>query len=222
MRNFECDAILFDLDGVLVDSTPVVVRTWHNWAGSQGLEAQSILEVAHGRRTAETIRFVAPHLDAGSEAEELERVAAEDLDGVFEIENARELLASLPQGSWAVVTSGTRLLATRRMEHTGLPIPAASITAEDVANGKPHPEAYLRGAELLDAPPEACVVVEDAPSGVQSAKAAGMRVVAVATTYCKEELSEADEVVDSLTQISVAISRSDPAADRRPRLMLRM
>lgn len=222
VRDFGCDAILFDLDGVLVDSTAVVVRTWRNWAGSRGLDAQSILEVAHGRRTAETIRLVAPHLDADSEAEDLERVAEGDLDGILEIEKARELLASLPQNSWAVVTSGARALATRRMEHTGLPLPDAFVTAEDVTHGKPHPEAYLRGAELLGARPEACVVIEDAPSGIRAAKSAGMRVVAVTTTYRREELSEADEVVESLALIRTAVSRAELSADAGSRLTLRM
>lgn len=222
MRDFRCDAILFDLDGVLVDSTEVVVRTWRNWAGSRGLDPPSILQVAHGRRTAETIRLVAPHLDADSEAEDLERVAERDLDGVLEIENARELLASLPPESWAVVTSGTRALATRRIEYTELPLPEVFVTAEDVTNGKPHPEAYLRGAELLGVKPEACVVVEDAPSGIRAAVAAGMRVIAVATTYRKEELSEADKVLNSLVQIEIVVSRSKSAADRGPRLTIRL
>lgn len=202
---FECDAILFDLDGVLVDSQAVVVRTWQEWAVEKDLDAGRILEVAHGRRPAEVVRLFAPHLDADAEARELERMETNDLEGVLEIEGARELLSSLPADGWTVVTSGTRALASGRMEHVGLPLPERFVSADDVENGKPHPEAYLKGAEILGVSPEACVVVEDAPSGVSSAKSAGMRVVAVATTYREDDLHEADAVVASLTDFQATL-----------------
>ena len=201
MRSFGCEAVLFDLDGVLVDSNLVVVRTWSKWAERRGIEVGRILEVAHGRRTAETVRLVAPDLDAEAEAAELERMEVEDLDGVLEIEGAIQLLASLPEDGWTVVTSGPRAMAIRRMEHVGLPLPERFVTAEDVKEGKPHPDAYLKGARILGIRPEACVVIEDAPSGVRSARAAGMTVVAVATTHGREDLAEADVVVGSLAEI---------------------
>jgi sugar-phosphatase len=205
VRTFECDAILFDLDGVLVDSQAVVVRTWHEWAKEKDLDAGRILEVAHGRRPAEVVRDFAPELDADAEARELERMETNDLEGVLEIEGARELLSSLPTEGWTVVTSGTRALASGRMEHVGLPLPERFVSADDVENGKPHPEAYLKGAEILGVSPEACVVVEDAPSGVSSARSAGMRVIAVATTYREDDLHEADAVVASLTDIQATL-----------------
>jgi sugar-phosphatase len=208
VRTFECDAILFDLDGVLVDSQAVVVRTWHEWAKEKDLDAddaERILEVAHGRRPAEVLRDFAPELDADAEARELERMETNDLEGVLEIEGARELLSSLPADGWTVVTSGTRALASGRMEHVGLPLPERFVSADDVENGKPHPEAYLKGAEILGVSPEACVVVEDAPSGVSSARSAGMRVIAVATTYREDDLHEADAVVASLTDFQATL-----------------
>lgn len=217
MKRFLCEAVLFDLDGVLVDSTPVVVRAWRGWAAERGLDAERIIEIAHGRRTAETIRLVAPHLDADVETRELERAEAGNLDGVLEIAGALDLASSLPKDAWTVVTSGTRLLATSRMRHVGLPLPQRFVTADDVANGKPHPEPYLTGAEVLGVAPEACVVIEDAPSGVRAAKAAGMRAIAVATTYGAKDLSEADVVVDLLTRIR-PILRSDGG----PRIELRV
>src|SRR5215212_767954 len=221
VRTFECEAILFDLDGVLVDSTAVVVRTWREWAEERGLDAGRILEVAHGRRAAETVRLFAPDLDADSEARELERIEVNDLDGVLKIEGARELLSSLPTDGWTVVTSGTRALASSRMEHVGLPLPERFVSADDVENGKPHPEAYLRGAEVLSVRPEACVVVEDAPSGVSSAKSAGMRVIAVGTTYRKDGLGEADAVASSLTDIQ-ATPHPESEAEYGPRFELRV
>jgi sugar-phosphatase len=219
MKSFACEALLFDLDGVLVDSTSVVVRAWREWAGRRGLDAERILEIAHGRRTAETIRLIAPDLDAEAETRALERAEAGNLDGVLEIAGALDLVSSLPEGSWTVVTSGTRELATARIKHVGLPLPERFVTADDVENGKPHPEPYLKGAEILGTRPEACVVLEDAPSGVQAAKAAGMAVVAVATTYRAEDLSEADAVAGSLAEVSV-VRVSNP--DGRPRFELRV
>ena len=203
MRTLDCDGVLFDLDGVLVDSARVVVRTWHTWARHKGLDAERFIEIAHGRRPAETLRLIAPDLDAESEAAELERLEVTDTDGILEVEGALELLGTLPEGSWTVVTSGSRALASGRMRHVGLPLPERFVTADDVENGKPHPEAYLKGAEILGTSPETCVVIEDAPAGVRSAKAAGMRVLAVATTHRDQELHEADVVVGALSDIRV-------------------
>ena len=205
----DCDGVLFDLDGVLVDSARVVVRTWHTWARTKGLDAERFIEIAHGRRPAETLRLIAPDLDAESEAAELERLEVNDTDGILEVEGALELLGTLPEGSWTVVTSGSRALASGRMRHVGLPLPERFVTADDVENGKPHPEAYLKGAEILGASPETCVVIEDAPAGVQSAKAAGMRVVAVATTHRAEDLHEADVVLGALSEMRVLTQARD-------------
>ena len=204
MIDFACDAVLFDLDGVLVDSTAVVRQTWRRWADERGFDAERLIEFAHGRKAAETVRAVAPDLDPDSEVAALERAEAENIDGVLEVEGARELLSSLPPDAWTVVTSGTRSLARGRLVHLGLPVPERFVSADDVANGKPHPEAYLMGARTLSVSPGSCLVIEDAPSGVRAARAAGMRVVALATTYPTEDLREADVVTPALAGISVA------------------
>ena len=203
MSSFGCDAILFDLDGVLVDSTRAVVRIWSEWAEQKGIEAERVLEVAHGRRTIETVRLVAPHLDAEAETEELQRIEIGNLDGMLEVEGALELVSSIPDDGWTVVTSGPRPLATNRLEHVGIPVPEHFVAAEDVTEGKPHPEAYLKGAEILGVNPEACLVIEDAPSGIQAGKSAGMTVISVATTHDEDELSEADAVIASLMDLRV-------------------
>jgi sugar-phosphatase len=142
---FGCDAVLFDLDGVLVDSTPSVERAWREWAALHGFDVADILAVAHGRRTAETISLVAPHLDAEAEAKRLETKEIEDAANVHPIEGAAALLETLPSGRWAVVTSGTRALAHARLRACGLPIPQTFVGAEVVQRGKPDLECYLRG-----------------------------------------------------------------------------
>jgi sugar-phosphatase len=203
MTTFRCAAVLFDLDGVLVDSTRSVERQWRIWAREQGIEGDKVMEVAHGVRTIEVIRAVAPHLDAEAEVKRLESREADDRDGVVVMPGAIELVRSIPEGRWGVVTSGTRLLASERLRLAGVPVPKILVAADDVAQGKPHPEPYLKGADLLGVNPAECLVIEDAPAGIQSAHAGGMKVIALTSTYPASALGEADAVVQRLTQIQV-------------------
>ena len=203
MTTFHCTAILFDLDGVLVDSTRSVERQWCIWAQEQGIDGDKVMAVAHGVRTIEVIRTVAPHLDAEAEVRKLENREAQDRDGVVVMPGAVELVRSIPEGRWCVVTSGTRRLASVRLRLAGIPVPKVLVAAEDVADGKPHPEPYLKGAELLGVNPAECLVIEDAPAGIQSAHAGGMSVVALTSTYPVPALGEADAVVQKLAQIQV-------------------
>ena len=203
MPTFSCSAILFDLDGVLVDSTRAVDREWREWAARKGVDGDAIMAIAHGVRTIEVIRRVAPHLDAEAEANAIENHEANDQRGVAVMPGAVELLRSIPEGKWGVVTSGSRLLAKNRLQFCGLPIPEVLITSDDVTNGKPHPEPYLKGAEQMGVSPLECVVFEDAPAGIQSARAGGMKVVGIASTYAAAKLAEADAVVQKLARIQV-------------------
>jgi len=204
-RVFSCAAILFDLDGVLVDSTASVGRFWALWAAEHNVSPEEAVRVAHGRRTLETIRLLAPHLDAEAETVRLERREADDTDGVGRVHGALELLSTLPAQRWAVVTSGTRYLATRRLATNGLPAPAVFVTADEVTLGKPHPEPYLKGAELLGLSPLDCLVFEDAPAGIEAARAARMTAIGVATTYPAAELTLAHAVVRDLSQVRMRL-----------------
>src|SRR5207302_1473978 len=135
MKTFQCAAILFDLDGVLVDSTRSVERQWRIWAHEQGIGGDKVMNVAHGVRAVEVIRAVAPHLDAEEEVRKLEGREADDHEGVSTMPGALELVSAVPSGYWGVVTSGTRLLATERLHLFGIPIPKVMVTADDVVNG---------------------------------------------------------------------------------------
>jgi len=203
MTTFHCTAILFDLDGVLVDSTRSVERQWCIWAQEQGIDGDKVMAVAHGVRTIEVIRTVAPHLDAEAEVRKLESREAQDRDGVVVMPGAVELVRSIPEGRWCVVTSGTRRLASVRLRLAGIPVPKVLVAAEDVADGKPHPEPYLKGAELLGVNPAECLVIEDAPAGIQSAHAGGIKAIGLTSTYAASALGEADVVVRTLEQIEV-------------------
>ncbi len=203
MPTFSCAAILFDLDGVLVDSTRAVDKEWRAWARRKGVDGDAIMAIAHGVRTIEVIRRVAPHLDAEAEARKIEKHEAHDKEGVSVMPGAEALVHSIPEGRWGVVTSGTRLLASARLRFCGLPVPKVLVTADDVLNGKPHPEPYLKGAEWLGFDPADCLVIEDAPAGIQSARAGGMKVVGITSTYAADALSHADAVIGRLAQIQV-------------------
>ncbi|WPZ37193.1 HAD family hydrolase (plasmid) [Thalassobaculum sp. OXR-137] len=188
---FRVHALLFDMDGTLVNSIAVVERTWTRFADRHGIDADKVLAACHGRRTSETVADFAP--PGVSIAEETARIDAEELadfDGIVEVEGATKLLKSIPAGRWAVVTSADRNLANLRMAAAGLPLPQVMVTAEDVMIGKPAPDGYLAAAEALGVTPANCLVFEDAPAGIQAGNAAGAKVIAVATTLEEQDLED--------------------------------
>ena len=206
---FDCNAILFNLDGVLVDSHHCIERHWVEWANRHHLNTDKVLHYAHGRRTLETIRLVAPHLDAEHEASELEAGEAFDTTGLVKIPGALELLQSIPPDAWGIATSGSRNAASTRLTFGGLPFPGVLISSEDVMAGKPDPEPDLFAAMMLGVKPTTCVVFENAPTGIQAGRAAGMHVVGVVSnSYPPEELSNAHVVIRHLSDIEVQVQRA--------------
>lgn len=201
--SFECESVLLDMDGVLVDSSESVAKVWREWAESHGLDPDTVLQTAHGHRAVETVQIVAPHLDAETEAGKVEIGEIEDAPHVRPIDQSAEFVSTLPSGRWAVVTSATRDLAKARLRQAGIPIPQAFVTAGDVERGKPDPQGYLRAAEMLGSSPGRCLVLEDAPTGVAAAQAAGMITVAVATTHTAADLTDAHVVTSSIGHILI-------------------
>lgn len=207
-------AVLFDCDGVLVDSAASVERAWRRWAVDHGLDEDAVVAVAHGRRTVDTMRELGIRPDElADEVAGLEAAEVADAPSVSAYPEPAALLPALPPETWAVVTSGTHALVTSRLAAAGLPLPAVLVTAEDVAAGKPDPAGYLEAARRLGLPPADCLVVEDAPAGVQAALAAGMRVVGLPTTHPAEELAAAtlvaswDELVLRAAAGRITLSR---------------
>ncbi|MFZ0286293.1 MAG: HAD family hydrolase, partial [Terriglobales bacterium] len=200
-----CRGVLFDLDGVLIDSTPAVARVWKNWAVRHGLDPEEVLKRAHGRPSIATIRELLPLANAEEENRIVEQAEIEDIEGIVPLPGAQELLRNLPLERWTIVTSCTRRLAEVRLRAAGLKIPQAMVTCSDVENGKPHPEPYLKGAGALSLAAADCVVIEDVPAGIRSGKAAGSRVIAVETTAEEEYLQRAgaDWIVGSCRNIGV-------------------
>lgn len=199
---FRGSAILFDMDGTLVDSMAHDERQITRWATRHGLDPQPILKISHGRRTDDIIREVAPHL---ATAEEFARFGEEELadrDGIRAIDGAAALLRTLPRDSWALVTSAPTRLAQLRMECAGLPLPAVVVSADDVKHGKPDPEGVLLAARRLGVEPPQCLVIEDTPAGIQAAWAAGMRSLGITTTYSCNELGS-EHCIRDFTSVRV-------------------
>jgi len=211
MVEISCHGVLFDLDGVLVDSTPAVARVWTKWALAKGFEdPDEIVRRAHGRPSIDTVRDLLPGADFELENEVILRGEIEDTEGVIALPGVRELLNSLPADQWAIVTSCARPLAEIRLKTAGLPIPHRLQTSDDVRRGKPDPEPYLKGAALLGVPAGRCVVFEDAPAGIRAGKAAGALVIALPTTCPEADLEQAgaDWIISSYDDLAVAKSNN--------------
>jgi sugar-phosphatase len=191
MTKIQCAGVLFDLDGVLVDSTPAVARVWAIWARRHGFEADEVVRQAHGRPSIATIRELLPEGNHEAENAEVQRAEIDDVDGVVPLPGALELLRALPAERWVIATSCTRPLAEVRIRAAGLPEPKYLITSSDVVHGKPNPEPYLKAAISLGVAPTECLVIEDAPAGIRAGKAAGARVFALRTTAPDPELTAA-------------------------------
>jgi mannitol-1-/sugar-/sorbitol-6-phosphatase len=206
MMAIRCSAVLFDMDGVLIDSTPAVARVWTRWAIRRGLNPDKVVQMAHGRPSRTTIRELLPDANIDREDREVERQELADLDGVVLLPGARELLDSLPPDRWTIATSCTRALAEVRLQAAGLPIPKNMITSTDVKIGKPDPEPYLKAAAKLGFAASDCVVVEDAPAGVRAGKAAGARVIALLTTMSRRDLEDAgaDWILHNCAEITAS------------------
>jgi sugar-phosphatase len=216
MKEILCRGVLFDLDGVLVDSTPAVARVWRGWALEHNFNPEEVTHAAHGRPSISTIREYLPTLDETAiqaQNAEVERREIEDVDGVVPLPGSLELMRALPQDRWTIVTSCTRRLALVRIRAAGLPEPEKIITSTDITRGKPDPEPYIKGAAILGLPPAECIVVEDAAAGVRAGKAASCREIALRTTDEDAALTAAgaDWIVKDCSYIDCDHSRgADP------------
>ena len=204
----QCKGFLFDLDGTLVDSLPVVERSWCHWADRHGIDHQDVLNFIHGKQAITSLRHFLPgrsEEEIQSEFTYLEQIEAADTDGIVALPGAIELLQHLNEAHipWAIVTSGSIPVAHARHKAAGLPLPEVFVTAERVKRGKPEPDAFLLGAELLGLHPADCVVVEDAAAGVLAGLNACSHVIAVNVPAGSPRLDEVDFVISSLETLDV-------------------
>jgi len=205
-------AVLFDLDGVLVESREATERVWMAWARKNGVGEEELRSAMHGVRSVEVVRTVRPELDAEAEAAGIEEAQAVDTEGLRAIPGATAALSALREDRVAVVTSATRRLAAARLAAAGIAPPAVMVTAEEVTRGKPDPEGYLAAADRLGVDPAEALVVEDAPPGVEAGRAAGAAVVGVKSTHAAPELGAADVVIETLEELPGVLAREFDAA----------
>jgi sugar-phosphatase len=196
--------LLFDLDGVLVDSRICDELVWRSWAAQRGVDPDPMIRAGQGRRASETLREVAPDLDAAAEAAVIDAMEERETSGLRAVAGAASLLAQLEPTRWGIVTSASRRVANLRLMTAGLPIPAVFITRDLVERGKPDPQGYLWAAASLRVEPADAVVFEDAPAGIAAARAGGMRVVGIATTHAPAAIAAADLVVPDLSALRLA------------------
>lgn len=201
--------ILFDMDGVLVSSLGSVERSWEKWAKARGIDPELAIRTAHGRRAIETVRMLRPDLDDMKELEWLEEMEVNDNVGLETLAGVERILEMLPEKYWTVVTSATERLARSRMEAGGIRVPARIISADVVERGKPNPEPYRKGAELLGLAPSDCLVIEDSASGAQAGHAAGCKVLATLYSHSLESLKSADWIVPSLEDVHMRVAGDD-------------
>lgn len=204
---FEAKGVLFDMDGVLVSSIGSVNRCWRRWAVHYGVPNAESYHVPHGVRAIDIMKQLVPGIDPVEGLRRIEDMELQDTADLKVLPGAQELLESLPVAAWAIVTSATRRLLLGRLQAAGLPLPGLIVSADMVERGKPDPEPYRRGAELIHSQPGDCLVVEDAPSGVQAGVAAGCTVLGVEGTHPREELLAAGArwVVPSLRAVTAAL-----------------
>ena len=200
--NLPCAAVLFDVDGTLVDSTPLIEGAAREWAAEYGIDADEFLSDAHGRRTADRVADFLPPDQVPAAVAPLDALELVRTDGITALPGAVDLLGNLNGLPHAFVTSMDRAQLTLRTDVTGVPVPPVAVTAEDVPDGKPDPSGYLRAAQHLGVDPSACIVIEDAPAGIAAGRATGATVIAVLTSHPPESLTEAHHTVRNLTQVT--------------------
>jgi len=219
MPELRVDALIFDMDGVVIDSGDMYAKHWRAWGQAHGIDYDTQIAHVHpGRPPLETVRIVAPGLDAAAESRAFNDALEQDEgeDAISAMPGATELLGSLPDGRWTIATSAFRGVAEEWLRHVGLPVPAALVTVDDIEHGKPAPDPYLRAAELLGVVPASCLVIEDAPAGVTAAKAAGATVLSLRTTHGAADLGEADFGTAGLHTVNVSVHHDDLVISWQP------
>jgi sugar-phosphatase len=194
--NLTCKAVLFDMDGTLVDSTPVVVAGWKWWAAKHNIPLQSILAFSHGRPGSATMEHFLPGYDHTNDLAELTQHEETNLDGIAAIAGALELVHALQGHPWAIVTSAWRTLAESRVAAAGFPLPKVIVPIDEIRKGKPDPEGFLHAAKQLRIAPEHCLVFEDTRPGIEAALNAGMQAVGLLTTLPADHLKHSPLIRD--------------------------
>jgi len=208
MISISCQGILFDLDGTLVDSWKCVEYAWQSWCFEHGLPYNDLVERFNGTRAIDIVKTLKPELDPEQELAKLNNLELSQAKNISLIPGALEIIKLIPKNKWGIVTSGTQEVAHHKLNYAKIDLPNVLITAEKITQGKPHPQGYLKAASMLNIDPKQCLVFEDAPQGLKAARTAGMKVIALSTTFPASALSEADACIDNYNCINISLDNS--------------
>ncbi|QSH40695.1 HAD-IA family hydrolase [Lentisphaerota bacterium ZTH] len=203
IEKITCKGMIFDVDATLVDTTNIINYVWKVWSKSKNRNFSEVYPHIHGRKINETLRCVCPSFENKKEEMKLTQKFAHEMKSAKSISGAHRFVQHISDIDWAIVTSGPRKIASTSLSAAGFNIPCVTICAEDVNNGKPHPEPFLKAVNKLGLLAHECVAFEDSPSGIASAKAAGCLTIALKTSHSCNDLQAADLVINDFNDIKV-------------------
>ncbi|PVZ96670.1 hypothetical protein BB558_007410 [Smittium angustum] len=190
VNTLTADGLLFDLDGTLINTIKCVEKYWHIFSKEHGIDVKELLKFSHGVQTIDVLnKFLPDNIENNHIlVTRVEDNIVQDVEGVEVVPGTKELLNSINNDSWGIVTSGTDALARKRLEQMNIPVPKHFFTANNTKRSKPNPDGYIACAQSIGVDPANCIVFEDAPAGIKAGLTAGCTVIGIISSHTEEQL----------------------------------